>query len=252
MNSSGVSDRAALDSPKIFRGWGLDTCNTPSQRTLRAWKHSKYRAIGVYYGGRGRSCKKQSHLSHAWMRATRRLGWYVLPLYVGSQAPCVVGKDRRHHTIGSRPWRQGEAEARDAIRRARPLGIAGGSPIYLDMEAYKLNSKPCARATLRFVRGWSREVRHHGYLPGFYGSADSGVRHLEQARRSGVGDLPAVMWFARWHGKPSLYGEPELSGQGWRPHRRIHQYAGNVVEKHGGRKLHIDRNKVDAPVAVIR
>ncbi len=75
---------------------------------------------------------------------------------------------------------------------------------------------------------------------------------MERARQAGTRDLPSVMWFARWHSRPNLYGEPELSRQAWRPHLRIHQYAGNVTESHGGRRLIIDRNQVDAPVAVIQ
>lgn len=60
-----------------------------------------------------------------------------------------------------------------------------------------------------------------------------------------------VMWFARWRTRPHLYREPALR-RAWRPARRIHQYAGNVQERHGGRSLVIDRNLVHAPVARIR
>jgi hypothetical protein len=116
------------------------------------------------------------------------------------------------------------------------------------MESYAHQRKACARRTLSFVRAWDREVRRNGYLPGFYSSADTGVRHIESARRAGVRDLPAVMWFARWRGSPRLYGEPALRRSAWRG-RRIHQYVGNVRERHGGRTLLIDRNRIDAPVA---
>ena len=46
------------------------------------------------------------------------------------------------------------------------------------MEAYKYRQKKCARTTLTFVRGWDRQVRRKGYVPGFYSSADSGVVHM--------------------------------------------------------------------------
>ena len=88
------------------------------------------------------------------------------------------------------------------MREARALGIVAGSPLFLDMEAYNAGNAACARTTLDFVRAWNREVRGRGYLPGFYSSADSGVRQMEQARQAGVGDLPAVIWFARWHTGP--------------------------------------------------
>ncbi|MET9292224.1 DUF1906 domain-containing protein [Streptomyces sp. NPDC003077] len=239
-------------TPRVFDGWALDTCNAPSQETLRAWQDAKYRAIGVYFGGRGRYCRQQPNLTPDWLRATDRLGWGVLPVYVGSQPPCVVGKHRRRFTIGDHPWEQGVAEGRDAVRSARRLGIAPVSPLYLDIEAYRPGATACGRTTLRYIRAWSREVRRHGYLAGFYGSTGSGVRQVDRARAAGVPDLPTVMWFARWSGRPALYGEAALSRRAWHPHRRIHQYAGNVRETHGGHALKIDRNRVDAPVAWIR
>ncbi|OKH99836.1 hypothetical protein A6A06_22510 [Streptomyces sp. CB02923] len=244
-------DRTGPRGPNVFRGWAFDTCKAPPQSTLQAWKGSKYRGIGIYFGGRGRACPSQPNLTPGWVRAAHRAGWRMLPLYVGSQAPCVVNKSKRKATIGGDPAQVGASEARDAVRRAKALGIAPDSALYLDMEAYSLRNAPCTRKTLDYIRAWNRETSRQGYVPGFYSSADSGVRHMERARQAGAQDLPSVMWFARWHSKPNLYGEPELSGKAWRPHRRIHQYAGNVAESHGGRRLVIDRNQVDAPVAVI-
>ncbi|AKH83373.1 hypothetical protein AA958_15450 [Streptomyces sp. CNQ-509] len=56
---------------------------------------------------------------------------------------------------------------------------------------------------------------------------------------------------ARWRTAPTLYGEPHVDPAAWRPHRRIHQYAGMVEERHGGKRIVIDRNVVDAPVAIM-
>lgn len=236
----------------IFRGWAFDRCQAPSVGTMRKWLASPYRGVGVYFGGHGRHCKRQKHLSRAWLREVTGLGWRVIPVYVGSQSPCVIAKSKRHYRIGGNAWAQGRQEGRDAVASARRLGMARGSALYLDMEAYHHRRYRCARTTLAFVRSWNREVRRQGYLPGYYSSANSGVRHMEQARRAGERDMPEVMWFARWGVPPSLYGEKWLHRRAWHPHRRIHQYAGDVTERHGGRKLAIDRNRVDAPVAVIR
>ncbi|MEU7046017.1 DUF1906 domain-containing protein [Streptomyces varsoviensis] len=249
--------RATTGDPRaagatVYKGRAFDTCHAPSLTTLRAWRSSPYRAVGVYYGGRGRACPNQPYLGPRWMRGARAMGWRVLPVYVGSQSRCVGSAHKKHVPIGARPWTQGKAEGRDAVRRAKAMAMAPRSALYLDMEAYNFRKKGCARTTLAFIRGWSRTVRAHGYLPGFYSSADSGVRHMETARRAGVKDLPAVMWFARWHMGPSVNKERSLAGGAWKPHRRIHQYAGDVTETHGGRRMRIDRNAVDAPVAVIK
>lgn len=235
-----------------FRGWAFDTCLAPSVDTMRRWTASDYQAVGVYYAGRGRGCQRQPSLTRGWMRAVRGMGWKVLPLYVGSQSPCVIAQHKRDVRIGRHPWREGTREGRDAARKAKAFGMQRDSPLYLDMESYAHRNKQCADTTLAFVRAWDREVRRLGYVPGFYSSASSGVRHMETARRAGVRDLPSVMWFARWHTRPHLYREPVLRKNAWHPERRIHQYAGNVRERHGGRTLKIDRNLVHAPVARIR
>ncbi|MEU1801776.1 DUF1906 domain-containing protein [Streptomyces sp. NPDC019937] len=236
---------------KVFQGWGFDTCHAPSLAALRAWNVSRYRAVGVYYAGRGRACPSQPNLSASWMRGVKSMGWHVLPIFVGSQSPCVRNKNKKHVPIGGTPWSQGRAEGKDAVARAKALAMKKRSALYLDMEAYDQGKAGCAATTLSFIRGWNREVRSHGFFPGFYSSAESGVRHLEKSRKAGIRDLPSVMWFARWNGKAALAGEPVLAKKAWQPHRRIHQYVGNVSEKHGGRTMQIDRNKVDAPVAII-
>ncbi|MEE4596384.1 DUF1906 domain-containing protein [Streptomyces sp. DSM 41524] len=237
---------------KVFKGWAFDTCHAPSLATLRAWNSSRYRAVGVYYAGRGRACASQPNLTVSWMRGVKSMKWQVLPIFVGSQSPCVRNTNKKHVPIGSKPFSQGQTEGKDAVARAKALSLKKRSALYLDMEAYDLKRTSCAAKTLSFIRGWNREVRSRGFFPGFYSSAESGVRHVEQARRAGVHDLPSVMWFARWNGKPSLYGESTLAKSAWNPHRRIHQYRGNIDVTHGGRKLRIDRNKVDAPVAIIK
>lgn len=232
----------------VFKGRAFDTCRAPSKDTMHRWLSSPYRGVGVYFGGRGRACKEQKQLSRGWVRSVTAQGWRVLPLYVGSQSPCVRAAHKRQVRMGGHPWKQGRAEGRDAVRAAGRLAIGAGSALYLDMEAYDHRNKKCARSTLLFVRGWNREVRERGYVPGFYSSADHGVRHMEAARRAGTADLPAAIWYARWRVRASVTREPALSDGAWTG-RRVHQYAGNVREKHGGRTLLIDRNLVHAPVA---
>ncbi|MFR9673171.1 DUF1906 domain-containing protein [Streptomyces sp. TR06-5] len=236
----------------VFTGRAFDTCQAPSTRTMEAWTASPYRAVGVYIGGRGRACPDQQHLTPGWVRSVTAMGWYLLPLYVGSQSPCVHSDRKRSYALD--PWRaeeQGASEGRDAVRSAQDLGMQPGSPLYLDMEAYDQDNTRCARNTLRFVQAWNREVRRLGYLPGFYSSAGSGVAHMQQARNGGRRNLPEILWFARWNTAPDVRDEPVLNPGDWQPHRRIHQYRGNVTETHGGHRITIDRNWMDAPVAKI-
>ncbi|WP_369145395.1 DUF1906 domain-containing protein [Streptomyces sp. R44] len=240
---------ALAGAPVRFAGKAFDTCEAPSLTVMKAWRGSPYGAVGIYFGGRGRGCPVQKELTPAWVASAHAMGWRLLPLFVGSQAPCVDSLAKRRFAIGSAPATQGTKEGGDAVRAAKALGIGTSSPLYLDIEAYRRGDASCAATTLAFVRAWNREVRRLGYLPGFYSSADTGVRDMETQRRAGTKDLPDVMWFARWRGQPALLTESVLHPDAWTPHARIHQYAGNVTETYGGRTLAIDRNAMDAPVA---
>ncbi|MEV6316800.1 DUF1906 domain-containing protein [Streptomyces sp. NPDC051776] len=236
---------------EVFTGLGFDTCEAPSLGSMNAWRKSHYRAVGVYFAGRGRACKTQANLGRRWIHEVDRTGWSILPLYVGSQSPCVLNEKKKTVPIDGDPWTLGTEEGRDAVESAAELGMLERSALYLDVEAYDQRDTACAEHTLSFIRAWSREVRRQGYFPGFYSSSTSGVEHVESARRSGVRDLPDIMWFARWNVSPSLYDEPVLDRTAWAPHRRIHQYKGNLVETYGGVTMKVDPNLVDAPVAVV-
>jgi hypothetical protein len=244
---------AAVPGATVFSGRAFDTCQAPALATMRAWRaHSPYRGAGIYFGGRGRACSSQIHLTPDWVRQTTADGWHLLPIYVGSQAPCVNGTKKNPFRIdAARPEAQGADEGADAVRAAQTLGLDPGSPLYLDMESYNLANTSCARAALAYVRAWTAQVHAQGYLAGFYSSADSGVRQMENARRAGTPGLPDVIWYARWGVSATLTGEPVLQAGAWTPHARIHQYTGSVTETHGGRRLTIDRDLVDAPVAVV-
>ncbi|MER7170954.1 glycoside hydrolase domain-containing protein [Streptomyces mesophilus] len=236
---------------KVFRGWAFDTCTTPPLRTMSAWRKSNFRGVAVYFGGRGRFCKKQPHLSASWLRQVDRMGWSVLPVYVGSQSPCVLVPHKKKVRIGRDAWGQGRKEGLDAVRRAKAYGMKRGSALYLDIENYSMAKWQCRKPTLTFVRGWNRAVRGQGYVPGFYSSLSSGIWHMERARKAGYGDLPGALWYARWNGKPRAHPIPGVSPQAWRG-ASIHQYRGPKKEKYGGHAMEVDRNLVNAPVAVLR
>ncbi|MFE6131007.1 DUF1906 domain-containing protein [Streptomyces sp. NPDC056437] len=254
--SGAVVDTTA-DTALTFRGLAFDSCQAPPLAAMRSWRTSSpYGAVGVSYGGRGRRCPQQPHLTRDWVAAVHRMGWQVLPVFAGSQSRCVRDERRRAAVIGASPGAEGQREGNEAVERAWALGMARGSALYLDLEAYDVDDVECARATLDFVRAWNREVRRRGYVPGFHSAADAGVLHMERARLAGTGDLPSAMWFARRSAEPALYedlyDEQVLNPYAWRPKRRIHQYDGDVTESHGGHSLTVGRSMADAPVARIR
>ncbi|MFF4650357.1 DUF1906 domain-containing protein [Streptomyces sp. NPDC001380] len=243
---------AAAARARYFTGRAFDSCSAPSLDAMRRWyRHSPYRAAGIYIGGVNRACA-QPRLTAGWVRAVDRMGWRLLPVYVGLQPPCRTSPHHRLARIDPRRARaQGRAQAADAVRRARALGLRAGSPLYLDVESYRRNDARCTRAVVDYAVGWTTGLRAARYRSGFYGSAASGIADLAAARRAGRGPLPGTVWFAHWNGRRGTGRTWCLPHHAWR-HHRIHQYSGNVRESHGGAALTIDRNSVDAPVAVVR
>jgi Domain of unknown function (DUF1906) len=220
-------------------GAGFDTCEAPSLPAMRAWRED-FVAANVYIGGPARACPNRL-LSRAWVSAVRDMGWRLMPTYVGPQAPCS-----RYETRFSRDnaaW-AGRWSARDAVRRARALGLPRRTPIYFDLEAYRRRVPRCRRAVLRFLDAWTKGVRARRYVSGVYSSLGSGIADL--GRATGI-SKPSTIWFAHWDDSGDVRGE-DLPEDWWPGHRRIKQYRGGHVEKHGGFRLAIDSDAVDGYV----
>ncbi|MFE2871385.1 DUF1906 domain-containing protein, partial [Embleya sp. NPDC059259] len=225
---------------------GFDTCETPTVETMRAWRESPYRVVGIYVAGDNRACKS-SRLTFDWVKAVHAQGWDFLPIQVGLQAPCTQsGKTGRIDP--ARAARQGVAEANDAVDRSATLGFRPGSAIWFDMEAYDNTDAGCRTAVLDFVSAWSDRVRERGYVAGYYSSLSSGIADLIEAVDKRP--IPDAVWYARWDGHAGTTGDGALPDGYWRG-RRVHQYTGNVSETHGGKRVVIDRNAVDGPVGVL-
>jgi hypothetical protein len=206
---------------------------------MKAWR-SAYSVANVYIGGAARACG-QANLSYHWVQAVHRMGYRLIPAYVGLQAPCTRYRDR---FTGRNAAAQGRKAADDAARAAHRLGIPLWRPIYFDMEPYTGHAG-CRHAVLTFLDAWNRRIESRRYLPGVYSTAATGIRDLVRAR--GI-MKPLVVWFARWDGKPTVQGGPYVPARLWAPHRRIKQYRGDHREKHGGVTLTVDSNAVDGRV----
>jgi hypothetical protein len=239
VNAAGSSMRAG-----VFSGYAFDACRAPAVSSLQAWSASPYRAVGIYIGGVNRACK-QPNLTPSWVQQATGLGWALLPLYVGLQAPCVGQSGlAKLSTTGTTAAAQGLAAADDAAAQAQALGLPGGSPIWFDMEGYHPGNATCTNAVRSFVGAWVGELRARGYVPGVYGSAASTVRDVSVLG----GSTPDVIWIANWNGVESVFGDPYVSDTLWPSHQRVHQYKGGHKETYGGVTIDIDSNVVDSTV----
>jgi hypothetical protein len=228
--------------PVIHPVSGFDSCTAPTLATMRVWRR-QYAAVGVYIGGVNSACA-YGNLSAAWFRSAAAMGWGMLPTYVGPQAPCW-GYSGTLIKPGQAAA-EGQAAGAAAVADARLFGLAAGSPIYYDMEAYDCG-RSCTDAVLTFLGAWDRTVAAKGYLTGVYSSQDSGIDDMQAAAVAGQAGFtrPDAIWIALWDGKATL----DDGALDWPIGDREKQYAGNLNGTVGGITLSIDRDAVAGPMA---
>jgi Domain of unknown function (DUF1906) len=223
---------------------GFDACTAPSQNAMKAWK-AKYSAIGIYIGGQNMACD-YGNLSAAWVKAVHAMGWSLLPIYVGLQAPCNSFQKISTKT----PATQGAQAADTAIGDAASFGLGKGSPIYFDMESYNNANASCKSTVLQFLDAWTKEIHAKGYVSGVYSSASTGITDLATTTTVSGHALnqPDALWFALWDKKNNLTGTPYLASTKWAADR-VKQYQGNQNVKVGSYTLNIDADWVGGAVS---
>jgi len=241
---------ATTAASSTLTGMAFDTCAAPSAATMSSWLASPYRAAGIYIGGSMRACG-DGNLSSTWVAAVRSMGWGLLPIYVGAQAPCVNQTGLATITA-SQTAAQGTAGADDAVTQAQRFGLGAGTPIYYDMEAYNSSAAGCSQTVMTFISAWTGELHRLGYKSGAYGS--SGSLMVDMSRSVGTSGFaaPDEVWFAHWNQLQTTSDAASYPGfpdGDWSHHQRLHQYSGGSTQSWGGASVNIDANWVDAAVA---
>ncbi|NEA34619.1 DUF1906 domain-containing protein [Streptomyces sp. SID13031] len=232
-----------------FTGLAFDTCTAPTVAQMTAWKASPYKAVGIYFGGVNRGCA-QPQLTASWVSTVTRMGWRLIPIYMGYQAPCTTRPNAVKMTVPSAAT-QGTAQAADAVAKAAALGILPGSALYGDMEHYAVSDATCRATVLRYLSAWTKELHRRGYISAVYAHQDSGARHLAEVYNSTAYARPDAVWIARWDQSSTLTGWPLISDRYWSVGQRAKQYRGDHTETYGGVTLNIDNDRFDAPVASV-
>ncbi len=238
------SQGASAGKASAFNGYAFDSCNAPKASSLSAWLGSPYRALGIYIGGANRACPNPE-LTPDWTANAVSIGWSLIPLYVGLQAPCV-GRSDLAKISPAIAASQGTAAADDAAGDSSALGLGPGSPIYFDMEGYAINNAACSQSVEAFVSAWVDELHALGHLAGVYGSAESTIRDLQAL--APTGSSPDDVWIADWNGEATVFGDPYVSDSLWTNHQRLHQYRGGHNETWNGVTINVDSSYVDAAV----
>jgi uncharacterized protein YraI len=232
-----------------YTGYAFDTCTAPPASTIRAWRASPYRALGIYIGGVTRSCE-QPELTPGWVRDVSGQGWRLVPIYKGLQ-PWCGGRPTDAKITPDGATSEGTAAGVDAVVSARALGILPGSGLYLDIENYLATDTACRTGVLQFTSGYTRALHRRGYLSGVYANLSSGAKHLAQAYTSPSYARPDALWIARYDRSSALTGWAGVPDSRWAVHQRAKQYRGGHDETYGGVTLNIDNDRFDAPVATV-
>jgi peptidoglycan hydrolase-like protein with peptidoglycan-binding domain len=246
----------AMATPGDFTGHGFDQCMAPTQSAMDTWwKKSPFTAVGIYISGDSRACRTQTNLSPTWVATQVARGWRLLPIALGPQASCqprfprykddfkISNKSTGGYATAAA---QGTAEADKNAADAMAYGIGPGSTIWYDLEGFDLTNTACRESALVFVSSWVARIKAQGYVAGFYSSASSGIKMLDDARtqRPGQFNLPDRIWIARWDGAANT-STTYIPEDGWRPGGRMKQYRGGHNETWGGVTINIDSNYID-------
>ncbi|MFF3766688.1 glycoside hydrolase domain-containing protein [Streptomyces sp. NPDC001922] len=232
-----------------YTGPAFDACSAPSLDAMKAWKESPYRAVGVYIGGVNRTCT-QPRLTASWVTEVSKLGWRLLPIYKGLQPACGARAQDEKITPGSAAA-EGKAAAVDAIAAATTRGMLPGSALYNDIEQYTSPDSTCRNSVLTYLSAWTKELHARGYLSGVYMNLNHGAADLSAVYGSTSHARPDALWIARYDGSTSLSGWSGIPDSQWAAHQRAKQYSNSHDETHGGVKINIDSNQLDAPVATV-
>ena len=243
-------------TPGNFTGYGFDQCEAPSQTAMSTWiKKSPFRAAGIYISGNSRACRTQANLTPTWVRNQLAAGWHLMPITLGPQAACSSRYPRYGKNIDPTiiptaantyyaARSQGRAEARKAVATAQRLGIVRGSTLFYDLEAFDIRrSTTCTNSALWYLTAWTRQLHDLGYASGYYSSAASGIRMMDDHRVAPHSPLtmPDQVWIADWNGKANT-SSSYIRSDGWLPYGRMKQYQGGHNETYGGVRINIDRN----------
>lgn len=225
---------------------GFDAMSAPPLSTMQAWTASPYRAVGVYIPVRAsesddRADKAQTNLTPSWVQSVSSLGYAVVPVYFGKQAPLACSSNKWWNMSGdvSVARQQGLTAASDADASADGLGIAASAPIVYDLEPF---SPGCEAAVTAFLSGWTEGLHSAGRVASVYGSESSTMTLLRNAS-SRPSPAPDTLWVATDNGQANT-SSLGSSYSPWSGHLG-NQYRLDVAETYGGVALTIDRNAFD-------
>lgn len=234
----------AMAAVSISQGMGIDACGLMNNTTrARAfWDNTPYHNIGVYIGGSAASCPTNSA---SFVSSLVSMGWHILPLWVGPQAPCSDFASRFSSNTTT-AFDQGRDQALAAYQKLVNLGMStDNTPVIYDLEAFNTGNTTCLNAAKAFIRGWT--VQMHvapAQKAGVYGSScASGLSSY-----ASISPPPDFIDGADWDGIKSTWNLACVSTSWWVNNQRHKQYRGGHSETWNGVTVSVDSDCSNGPV----
>lgn len=240
-----ASERGDAATLVTLTGYGADSCTAPSESQMRAfWNNTPYSYWGIYIGGSDRACA-QPQLTKAWVSDVTKMGWDLLPIWVGPQNPCTPGQASYFSTNTTTAYKQGKAQALAAYRAWRTLSSATNVPIDYDLEASSTDTATCRAAAKAFINGWVAQMHvAPAQAAGVYTSTCAG--HLDDFAT--IANRPNFIDGADWDGVPSTGALSCVATNYWIHHQRHKQYQGGHNVTYNRVTLNVDSRCADAQV----
>lgn len=234
----------AVADAGISQKMGVDACGLHNNvsRTQAFWTNTPYWNFGLYIGGSFAGCPVNGA---SFVTSLRNMGWKIMPIWVGPQAPCSSYSVRfSSNTTTAR--QQGKNEAIAAYNRLIALGMTTlNTPVIYDLENFPTNNSSCVAATKAFMQGWVEQM----HLPpaqqaGVYGSScASGLANF-----ASNANPPDFITGADWDGIKSVWNMACIGTGSWTNHQRHKQYRGDHNETWNGVTVSVDNDCSDGPV----
>ncbi len=205
---------------------GFDTVATGTTAVMQAWwNYSPYHDVGIYLSGSDNHIPQDDpNLDNdAWVNTVTAMGWGLMPIWVGLQAPAGCNKLHVSRISQNRKLRveQADTEAVSAESSATTAGIGEGNIIYYDMEGYN-DSAGCNSSVVDYLKLWIGRIHNDGFKAGVYVSG-SNADILARANPDAV--YVAVAGKTSGSARASIWQiYKNLHDSQFPNHQRIHQY----------------------------
>jgi Domain of unknown function (DUF1906) len=229
----------------ISQNKGIDACDLQNSisNAQAFWTNTPYYNIGLYLGGSSAGCPVQSA---SYANQLVSMGWDLLLIWVGPQAPCRPAARTHFSTDPSTAYNQGRNEATAAYTKLLNFNLSiVDTPITYDLESLTNYNSQCLAAAKSFIQGWVDQLHvQTAQKAGLYGS----VCGSALSSFATLSPPPDYITGADWGTTPHTSTMNCVPSSYWTNFQRHKQYQGDHNERWNGVSISVDSDCSNAPV----